>query len=322
MRTHSVDGLRRTWRAACLAVSGAAVLLTVGAFGVLGAGPAQAGTSQAPLIPVFVVQPTTTQVYEAVRPPVVVAVKTVNGQLDWNYNGPVILKYAVDPDGAPEPIGNVAYAWHGIAKFYWLAFRAVGFGFELDAVLPGPPPVPWLPGWNWNWGPGFGWPPHASAPFDVVDQLLQCTAEQTCQSETVSSDGTSGASAANTAEGGGTLASTGGGFGSLSCTTAGGVVSFSSNLPQTITVTLAGYLAGHRWLKSFNICWGAAEPFVTKSGATSAFNPANNEYEGLLPNCSPYGSGSGPCVLSRSRTWWGPVTSTVLAPAGDPHITY
>lgn len=337
MRTHLIRGRRRVWRAACAGLGGSAVLLGIGAFGVLGASPAQAMGNGSQLVPVFVVQPATTQVDTAVTPAVVVKVENSNGQVDWNYDGQVTLKFAVNPVQAPSPTGNVAYADKGIATFPDLTFSSVGFGFELEAVISGQPAKPWLPGWEWEpgyghetgWGDGTGWGGGTSygggvsapsAPFDIVGQLLQCEAEQTCHSETVSSDGTSGSSAANTAEGSGQLAATGGGFGPLSCTSVGGVVSFSSNLPQTITVTLAGYLADHHWLWSFNICWGSAEPFTTKFGSESVFNPANDEYEGLLPNCRPYQPA--PCVLSRSRTWWGPVVITVLAPAGDPHMTY
>ncbi len=322
MRTRSIHGPGRIWRAGHLALSGAAVLLTIGTLGtlgvlgVLGAAPAQAMTLDIPLKPVIVVQPTTTQVNEPVTPSVTVAVDTDYGQVAWWYNGPVMLQYAVNPDSANLPTWNVAFAVGGIATFPNLAFSSVGFGFQLVAILTGTSVVPG----TWGKVRTSGGPSQPSAPFDIVDQLLQCGAGQTCHGETVSSGGTSGSSAANTAEGSGQLASTGGGFAALSCTTAGGVVSFSSNLPQTITVTLAGHLADHHRLKSFNICWGSAEPFATKFGSTSAFNPVNNEYEGLLPNCSSYRPA--PCVLSRSRTWWGPVVITALAPAGDPHMTY
>ncbi len=319
MRARSARGPGRVRRAARHALSGAAVLLSVGTFGVLGVvgpTPAQAMTHVFPLVPQFVVQPTTTQVNEPVSPSVTVAVRTPYGEPATFYNGPVMLQYAVNPDSANLPTWNVAYAFGGIATFPNLTFSSVGFGFRLVAIVSGTSVVPGTQGHVVIAG-GTSQP---SAPFDIVGQLLHCGTGQSCRSDTVSSDGTSGFSSAYTGGGSGQLAATGGGFARLSCTTAGGVVSFSSNLSQTITVTLAGRLAGHHRLRSFNICWGAAEPFTTKSGSTSAFNAVNNDYEGLLPDCSAYGPT--PCVLSRSRTGWGPVVITIQAPAGDPHITY
>jgi hypothetical protein len=324
MRTHLIHGLGRVWRAAGIALGGAAVVVTAGA---LGAAPAQAGGggNEGPLVPVFVVQPSTTQLNTPVAPPVVVQVENSDGQLDWDYTGPVLLKYAVNPVGAADPTGNEVNADHGVATFRELTFGSVGFGFELVALLPGqqqepaPSPWPWLPGGNWNWLPSLGAVSAPSAAFDIVDQILNCAdVEGTCTTNTVTSAGTSGFTTATS----GQLTATGGGFNLLSCTTAGGVLTFSSTEGQTITITLPGDLAGQRPLKFYNACWGAPQPFITKFGFLSRFNPANGDFEGLLPNCRPYRSG--PCVQSRSRTWpWsGAVTITVLAPPGDPHITW
>ncbi len=339
MRTHSIHGPRRVWRSA---LGGAAALLTIGTFGVLGSAPAQAQAmgDEGPLIPVFVVQPVTTQVNVAVTPAVVVKVENFLGQVDSDYNGPVLLKYAINRDGAPEPTGNEVNAYHGVATFPKLTFSAVGFGFELFAVIPSETDQAWLPGWNWI--PGFGGISAPSSPFDIVDQILNCQStgdgqsagdgqsrsaqegqgtEGICRTETVSSGGTSGFSVADTSKGSGQLTATGGGFPPLSCGPLGGIVSFFSNLPQTITATHEASLADHHELKSFNICFGSTQPFITKFGFPALFNPVNDDFEGLLPNCSPYRPA--PCVLSRSKSWpWsGAVTITVLAPAGDPHIT-
>jgi hypothetical protein len=307
-----------------LALSGTAAVLTIGAVGILGSAPAQAMNNQGRLIGVFVVQPTTTQVGSAVTPAVVVKVEYSDGQVDKDYNGPVQLEYAVNRLGAPLPSGNEVNAYCGIATFSSLTFSAVGFGFELKAVIPGQSQGSGSSQPGWSGMPGMGGMSQPSSPFDIVDQLLQCGNDgdggdqPSCTSETVSSNGTSGsASAPNQA---GTLAATGGGFPRLSCTTAGGVVSFSSNLSKTITVTLSASLAGHRPLRSFNICWGSPTPFATKFGFPALFNPFNGEYEGLLPNCSAYRPA--PCVLSRSGGWGWPVVITIQAPAGDPHITY
>jgi hypothetical protein len=337
MRTQLIHGSGRVWRAASLAVSGAAVVLTIGAFG---AAPAQAsgggvswgGGHEGPLVGVFVGQPSTTQVNEAVTPTVVVKVENADGQVDWDYNGWVVLQYAVNRLGAPLPTGNEVRAWHGTATFPELAFSQVGFGFELVAQIPGESesegPAPWQWQWqqDWNWMPGFGSDgmSRPSAPFDIVGQLQQCSASENCQSETVSSDGTSGSAVANTQESG-TLTATGGGFPSLSCTQAGGVVSFYSNLSQTIKVTFAGNLGEHPWSwwswhkKSVSVCFGSTEPFTTKFGVPAQFNPGNDEYEGLLPFCRAYRPA--PCI-SKVWSWDGSVQVTIDAPAGDPHITF
>jgi hypothetical protein len=345
MRTSWIHAPGRVWQASRLALSGGAAVLTVGAVGVLGAAPAQAGNDEGALIGVFVVQPTTTQVGNVVTPHVVVNVEFANGQLDKDYNGPVVLEYAVNRLGAPLPTGNEVNANCGVATFKNLAFSAVGFGFELKAVIPGqseePGPWPWPSpsGWSWMpWGSGMGQP---SSPFDIVTQLLQCGGEpgskdqsdsadgaesdgqsHDCTGETVSSDGTSGSATAPNETG--TLESTGGGFPALSCTTAGGVVSFSSTLSKTITVSFAGPIGEHSWSwhkKSVSICWGSPTEFITKYGVPARFNPANGEFEGLLPHCGAYRPE--PCVSSvRFGSWGDSVTATIQAPAGDPHMTF
>jgi hypothetical protein len=334
MRTQLIHGSRRIWRAASLAASGGAVVLTIGAFG---AAPAQAGGNggggdEGPLVGVFVVQPSTTQVNDVVTPAVVVKVERGDGQVDWDYNGPVVLTYAVNRLGAPLPTGNEVNAVHGTATFPELTFGTVGFGFELVAEIPGeseepgPWPWQWQPDWSWmgDFDGGMGQP---SSPFDIVGQLVQCGGgdndHASCQTETVSSGPTSGFSTAPNESG--TLTATGGGFPSLSCTHAGGVVSFYSNLSQTITVTFAGSLGERPWSwwswhkRSVSVCFGSTEQFTTKFGVPAQFNPANDEYEGLLPFCGAYRPA--PCI-SSVRSWDGSVKVTIDAPAGDPHITF
>ena len=144
MRTRSTHGTRRVWRAAYLALSCAAVVLSTGTLGVLGAAPARAMDNAGPpaplivsLVPAFVVQPTTTQVNEPVTPSVVVAVNAVDGGLATWYYGPVMLQYAVNPDSANLPTWNVAFAVGGIATFAHLTFSSVGSGFQLVAIATG-----------------------------------------------------------------------------------------------------------------------------------------------------------------------------------------
>ena len=119
MKTRATQSLKRRWRAAGVALTGAAALLLAGTLGV---GPALAGTQNCQLKVVIVGQPTTTQVGSPVAPPVVVNVENSNGKVDWNYNGWVTLSYAVNPDGAAGPAGNVAQAVHGVATFSQLTF--------------------------------------------------------------------------------------------------------------------------------------------------------------------------------------------------------
>lgn len=125
-------------------MSCAAVVLTIGTLGVLGAAPAQAMDNWRPPVPltvsvepVFVVQPTTTKVNEPVTPTVTVAVDTFSGQVATWYSGEVMLQYAVNPDSANLPTWNVAFAVGGIATFPNLTFSSVGSGFQLVALAAG-----------------------------------------------------------------------------------------------------------------------------------------------------------------------------------------
>jgi hypothetical protein len=255
------------------------------------------------------VQPTTTQVKTAMTPPVVVQVDQSNGKIDKSYNGPVTLTYAVNPDSAPEPSGATVTAVKGVATFSALKFSAVGFGFELQASISGATSP-------------------ASAPFDVVSQLVHCSPGQTCHSGTVSSDGTSASVVAAAAGTGDVLTATGAGFPQLSCAKYGGVVSFSvTNRSSVVTATLdkaptqsAGQPDGEKGTSQFGICWGAPAPFTTSSGKTAAFNAANNEYEGLLPVCST--KDPSPCIKKQTTDCNGPVVTTIDAPLGDPHFEY
>lgn len=250
---------------------------------------------------VFKVQPTTTQVQTAMTPPVVVDVENSQGYLVTSYNGPVALTYAVNPVGAAEPVNNVVNAVGGVATFPALTFSAVGFGFELQASATEATSSP-------------------SQPFNIVSQLVQCQPGQTCRSQTVSSDGTSGSVVASAASTSDVLTATGGGFPPLSCTVYGGVLTFTAtNRSKVITVTLATSIVQQADGKQFSICWGSPTPFITQEGSTSTFNPANDEYEGLLPNCRWHGAS--PCVDSQYKKC-GAVITTVFAPGGDPRVTY
>jgi hypothetical protein len=254
---------------------------------------------------VFAVQPTTTQMQTVMTPAVVVHVENSQGYLMTKFDGPVTLSYAVNNVGAPLPANNVVDAVNGVATFSDLTFSGVGFGFELQASVSGAASAP-------------------SQPFDIVTQLVHCQQGQACQTGTVSSAGTSGSAVAGAASTTDVLTATGGGFPDLSCTTIGGVVSFTvTNRSKVITMMLAKSLvqqAPNPGAAHFNICWGSPTPFTTQDGTTSAFNPANNEFEGLLPDCS--AKGPSPCITGRHKTKAGMVVITISAPSGDPHISF
>jgi hypothetical protein len=246
-------------------------------------------------------QPTTTQVSTPMTPAVVVAVEQSNGSVDTSYNGPVTLTYADNPVGALEPSGNTVSAVSGVATFSALTFSAVGFGFELEATISDGTSSP------------------ASAPFDVVTQLVDCSPGQTCKSETVSSAGTAGSVAVAAGKTSDVLTATGGGFPLLSCSTNGGVVSFAvAGRSKVITLTLDKPPAGSG---PFSVCWGSPTPFTTSNNEAAGFNPANDEYEGVLPYC--WSGGPSPCIKKQvQKICDGPVVTTIDAPPGDPHISY
>ena len=266
--------------------------------------PGTAQASQCDTV-VFTVQPTTTQAGTVMTPAVTVQVEQPGGAVDRDYNGPVTVSYAANQAGAPAPAGATVKAVKGTATFRDLKFSAVGFGFTLQASIPGAASA-------------------ASVPFDIVSQLVHCAAGKSCQSGTVSSSGTSASVTAAATASGGVLTATGGGFPLLSCTSYGGVVSVSAaDRAKVITVTLDKALVSQakaQGVSKFGICWGAPAPFATVSGQSAAFNPANGEYEGLLPDCK--ANGPSPCVAHRSNPCYGPEVITVDAPLGDPHITF
>jgi hypothetical protein len=252
------------------------------------------------------VQPTATAVNTVMTPAVVVHVDKSPGVIDPAYHGTVTLSYAANPSNAPLPSGNTVTAVKGVATFSGLSFSAVGFNFELRATS------------------NVGTTSPASAPFDIGTQVVNCSSGQSCQSGTVSSDGTSGSAVAAAGSNSDVLVVTAGGFPVLSCTSRGGVISVSDqNRTLVITMTLDKSLvqqANPNGASDFNICWGDANPFTTLGGTTSTFNTADNEFEGLLPDCVT--NGPEPCVEHRNKDNAGEEVITVDAPGGDPHITF
>ena len=279
-----------------LALVGAALLLP-------GTG-AQAGTDVDSVA--ITVQPTSTAVNTVMTPAVVVHVDKSPGVVDPAYHGTVTLSYAANPSNTPLPSGNTVTAVHGVATFSGLTFSAVGFNLELQATS------------------NVGTNSPASAPFDIGTEVVTCSAGPSCQSGTVSSDGTSGAAVAAAGSNGDVLIVTAGGFPVLSCTSRGGVISVSDqNRTLVITMTLDKALvqqANPNGASDFNICWGDANPFTILGGGTATNDNPNHEYEGLLPDCVT--NGPEPCVAHRNKDGSGNEVITVDAPGGDPHITF
>jgi len=263
---------------------------------------AQAGTDVDTVV--ITVQPTTTALNTAMTPAVVVHVDKSPGVVDPAYHGTVTLSYAANPNHAPLPSGNTVTAVKGVATFSNLTFSAVGFNFELLATS------------------AVGTTSPASAPFDIGTQVVNCPPGSSCQSGTVSSGGTSGSAVAAAGSNSDALVATAGGFPLLSCTKLGGVISFSDQARSlVITLTLDKALvqqANPNGASDFNICWGSATPFATLNGVP--LTQANNEFEGLLPDCVT--NGPVPCVAHRNKDNAGEEVITVDAPGGDPHMTY
>jgi hypothetical protein len=263
---------------------------------------AQAGTDVDSVT--ITVQPTSTALNTAMTPAVVVHVDKSPGVVDPAYHGTVTLSYAANPNGAPLPSGNTVTAVKGVATFSGLTFSAVGFGFELHATS------------------NVGTNSPASAPFDIGTQVVNCPPGPSCQSGTVSSGGTSGSAVAAAGSSTDVLVATAGGFPLLSCTSRGGVISFSDQARSlVITLTLDKALvqqANPNGASDFNICWGSATQFATLNGVP--LTQANNEFEGLLPDCVT--NGPVPCVAHRNKDNAGDEVITVDAPGGDPHMTY
>ena len=292
--------VRKVGAIAVLAVVAALVTPTVAL-----AKPGSASTTNWQLV--FTVQPSVVQRDMPIVPQVVVSVEQSNGHV-VNFDGPVTLAYANNPVDGATPTGTTAIATNGVATFPSLTFSDTGFGFRISASA--------------TMTNGVTVTSAPSAPFDVVDQLVHCPAKQSCQTETVASNGTSGSSVASAAASAGILTATGaalgaGGGSTLSCTSRGGVVTFNSDRPQQITVNVSN--AGVSSRAQIQVCAGAPAPFVTADGSMATYNAANDDYEGLLPNCPP--SKAVLCVSFRNRSSTMD-TAIVLAPAGDPHITF
>ena len=265
---------------------------------------AHAGTD--PDTVIITVQPTTTAVNAVMTPAVVVNVDKSPGVVDPAFHGTVTLTYAANanPSNVPPPSGATVTAVKGVATFSDLTFSKVGGNIQLIAVS------------------NVGTTSPASAPFDIAGQTTPCPAGLSCQSGTVSSAGTSGSAVAAAGATSDVLAATGGGFPVLSCGRFGGVVSFSDqNRSLVITVTLDKaivQLANPNGASDFNICWGSTKQFATLNGVP--LTQANNEFEGLLPDCVT--NGPVPCVAHRNKDNAGDEVITIDAPAGDPRIIY
>ena len=295
----------------------AAVVLTLGALTAL---PAAANQEETMLR--ITVEPTTTQVNTAMTPAVVVDVDNSAGIPVNSFNGPVTLSIVAGSNSSePAPTGNTVNANKGVATFSDLTFSQPDFNVTLQAdVAVVSPPLTSNP----------------SDPFDIVGQgqevvKVLCQPGQTCQTGTLSSNGTSGSAVAGAAQSSDVLAATAGTQPILSCTSTflgGGVLTFTvKDRPKTITLMLDKDKVLQNQPPGsthFTVCWGSATSFTTADGTTSAFNSANNEFEGLVANCPlPPGSlPSSPCIASQNKTGAGVEVATISVPPGDGHITW
>lgn len=99
------------------------------------------------------------------------------------------------------------------------------------------------------------------------------------------------------------------------CTsTSTSILTFSGNRQKDVTVTASTSSEFKR------ICYGQPTPFLNwKLKKTTYFNPANKEYEGILPACKK--NPAGPCVSSLSYSD-GVEQVVVFSGAGDPHFAH
>jgi hypothetical protein len=269
---------------------------------------------------VFTQQPGNTLAGQAISPAVAVTVKDAYGNTVTASSPDVTLSYHSAPTGAQPPTGNTATPSNGVATFPGLTVPTQGVGFSFDATN----------------GTINGSTPSSS--FDVAGTVVQCPANQSCDSGNVSSTSSNGVQTtgdvvAQSGPNNDVLTTTSGGYPSLACTTFGDVLSFSvATRAKTITYTLVGPYteatddAHHLDVSDLTaVCYGSPNQFTVKGGGLATFNSADGEYEGVLPTCNSAATNQ-PCLVSATDIAGqtggkDAVRFVVKAPPGDPRLT-
>ncbi len=96
-----------------------------------------------------------------------------------------------------------------------------------------------------------------------------------------------------------------------------GVLTFSLDVQveKTIVLALSPSLVTHG-IGRYNICYGSNNPFTTRDGETSEFDPNVGLWIGYLPNCNP--DVPAPCVLFRKSGPHNDAFFGIRARPGDP----
>lgn len=234
------------------------------------------------------------------------------GRVTWS-TAPVALTLASSPAPSATLGGTIASAAvAGLATFSpGPTISTSAFGYRLAATSPGLVSSP------------------PSDAFDVVDDQTVCGAGATCSSS-LSAAGQTVTVALGTGAAMGSLLTSVGAADTPSFECAdyprnGQPVSqytYTGTGTRSATISIT-YANATRPAKSYNVCWAAPYPFLTKSGATATeqgTKPGTGEalYVGTLPDCSRRNPVA-PCVRTRSCvSRSGSITLTVLATSDDP----
>lgn len=273
----------------------------------------------------FGTPPTAARTGEILAPPVTVLARDAAG-------GPVagvqvVLEYGPGSSRTePLPAGRIATTGgDGVATFAALRILEPGIGYTLVAAS----------------GPVRS---AESAPFDIGDSVTVCAAATPCDSGTVTSDdgGTRFRVAAE--PGAPSVLVVFFDDRAIECAQPSAVAVF--NVPgraTTITGTrlrgeTVGTTTGTDGPYRTQVCFESTVPFPTSDGTPADDGDGNGFPEGLLPDCAPGATAAGvefPCVASRAPLHSGGagngrgygdgdggVVVTVLAPAGDPRMTW
>jgi hypothetical protein len=235
---------------------------------------------------------------------VTVAADKSGGAIDPAYDGTVTLAFSPGTPGSPQfVVGGspnpslTAVAHNGVADFSPIVVDTAGFGYTLTATADGLSAA-------------------TSDPFDVSTAATVCPAGQTCTAAAGSPSAGVNALVTGLPGDNDTIitASYGGNVAPIyPCRgTNEQILTFNGDRPKLITLSLR-----NRRPTVF-FCFGQPTPFLDLTWhMTRHYNPANHEYEGLLPPC--VRGLNGPCL--KSLSWHkGVETVVITSGSGDPHI--